>query len=295
MSDYTKEDAELMLERLMCDLAMREDNYHSGSCLGGNPSEFFFLLTHRVNVIPAVGGALFTLEDGNIFLHVDPTLNLRVVREALTEFANNHPYKKTITQKLLTNIDLLKIYESGNLKISLLIKAIETANDLVSWLDPKIELSKQVARVFGKELQEVEHCFLKEIGLPETYLDDLGDTEYRLGASEAEVLESEGKTDDKYMLRSMLLNHAVWGVRYEEIESHKDSIEVMYLSQSDREKLKLIWSMPSYISLFAIRTCIGLERQIQLKLDKACANQQLYIERLLNPEDFDDEDEDDCS
>lgn len=67
-----------------------------------------------------------------------------------------------------------------------------------------------------------------------------------------------------------LYDHSVWGPKYKDIQSRHTKMEDQLLSQDDIERLQFIASFPSYITLFAARVCIGIERVVSLNLDERC-------------------------
>ena len=241
-----------LLERLKIELAVRQDNNLVASGIGGNVSELFFLLSKKV--LPQYSDSEFEIHEtsnGIMFL-TNGSADIKVVRKKLTEFINSHPDKNDYTIEQITNTSFLRDQMVDTLDIKLLIKAIEKAKVVVSWLDPKMEIQKAIRESFAKENAELDKTYLTEMDLP---LDFLGK-------------DDEEGIDDRAFVREAVQNHPILGAKYKAQQARLLNMERNLISQEDLDRLNIIGSCPSYIALLVMRTMIGLERLVNLSLDE---------------------------
>jgi hypothetical protein len=239
------------LERLKIELGVRENNEHVGSGLGGEPSAFYFMLTHKVKAIPTKEKkASFSRIGANeIVLHVPHEPNLKQIRQELKTLIDNDPDKLLLNKDQLIDEQFLNSIENKTLDTRLLSNAVAEAKILVQWLDPKIELSNQINNLFDKETAAVEASFLKEMNLPANYFD-----------------KQEVGTYDP--MQFILDEHPVWGSKKKAIKQRHAAIDEALLSQDDLDHLTVLESYPSYITMFVFRAVVGLERAVALNLDE---------------------------
>lgn len=248
---------------LKTELAIRQNNEHVGSGLGGNTTELFFLLTHKVNIGQSLDDKFHvtTLDNGEVLCSVPSKPSSLEARKKLTSFINSHPGKVDVTQDQLSNISFLKDLGSKSLDIKLLITALEEATILANWLDAKIEVKNNIDKLFDKEHRALEVCFLKEMNLPESYFKDL-----------AKIIETQrgnsSFVEEDDPMKFMFNAHPVWGVKDKACKKRHEEMEFRLLSQEDLDRLNFIGTFPSYIGLFVFRSQIGIERLITLNLDE---------------------------
>lgn len=254
---------------LKTELAIKNNNEYVGSGLGGNISELFFLFTHKVNIGKSPDYKIhFNIVKDNIVCLVPHKPNLKDARKELTNFINNHLDKVNVIEQQLLNISFLKDLEGSTLDIKLLIHAIEVADILVNYLDSKIELKKHIDNLFSKEHAALESSFLKEINLPISYLEDLrkdSHKTYDINAYSGVTTASE-ETDNP--ISDMFYSHPIWGVKDKAVSKRHSEMNERLLSQEDLDKLNFIGTLPSYITLFVVRTKLGMERIVTLSLDE---------------------------
>jgi hypothetical protein len=239
-----------VLEKLKLDLSVRSDNEHIGSGLGGNHSEFFFLISHNVKIVASDDDdSHFVASNKDIILQLGKP-NIKQIRKELTDFIGTHPDKNNFSQSQLNDPAVLKDYAHLTLDTKLLLDATEKTLELASWLEPKVSLDKEINRLFAKEHKHIEHSFLKEMNLKLNYFED----------------DNKDYTNDP--VQKMFDAHPVWSVKDKDINKRAAAINNSLLSQSDLENLKLIGTFPSYIVLFIIRSIIGIETLVQLNLDE---------------------------
>lgn len=249
------ENAKKVLHKLKLDLATRQDNSHVGSKIGGNVSELFFLMTHRVkfeaskdDLVHFVAG-----ENDEVILESPVEHNISQARKALTEFYNSHPDKKELTQEQVTNPSFLRDLNSPSIEIKILIRVLEEALALQSWLDSKIAFRTQIREFFGKETKALQVHFLREMKLDDNYF---------------ATLPKEKETYQEDPMGRMFRKHPVWGVRNDAVNKRIQEIEDRLLSQEDNDKLKFIGSCPPHITLFVFRSIIQIDRIVTLNLDE---------------------------
>lgn len=134
--DELLEKAGKFYTKLRLELATKSDNEHVGSGMGGNASQFFFLLSHKVEIDTAPVSAFFSRVEGHrIRFHVPSKPDIKQVRQELTKFFDGHPDKLEVTNEQLLDSTFLKEHQSKSLEIKLLARAIEESKLLTEWLD----------------------------------------------------------------------------------------------------------------------------------------------------------------
>jgi hypothetical protein len=224
--------------------------------MGGNPSELFFLLSHKVKVGASSDGQVHIDRIGadSIRFSAAEDTKMKDIRQALTRFIDSHPDKKAVTSAQLSNPSWLRDQKNPTLEMHLLSRALEEAYALVESLDVKAKLKDQISEAFSHEYEEIEKFFLQDMRLPLSYFKDL------------EKKDREDRFNDP--MRGMLEKHPVWGVRYKASGKRQSDMENQLLSQEDFDKMNFIGSNPSYIALFAMRTIIQIERMVNMNLDE---------------------------
>jgi hypothetical protein len=258
---YTKEDydqkerdvkAQKALTKLKLELGMRETNEHSGSGLGGNASEYLFMLTHTVKVAGISEGSpsFSRVGSDDVIFYSPKKPNMRTVRQAFTKFLDvQFPDREIVTQEQLANPSFMRDLSSDKLEVKLFIRALEHTYELAKWLDLKLEMQRNLDELSSKECDALATLFLKEMSLPETYFQD--------------------HKDDKQDPMSRMLNrHPVWGARREAVGTRFGGMIKQLLSPEDNEKLQMIGAYPVHIALFALRSCVGIEKIVSLNLDE---------------------------
>lgn len=261
-----------VLESLLLELAVRSDNDHVGSGRGGNVSELFFLMSHTL--IPRWSKSDFQIRetDRGIEFCTNGKAPMSLVRESVTNFINQHPDKNSYTQEQITNPSFLRDLRPTSPDVLMLIKALEIGDEVVGWLDQKMALIKEIAKSFSKEEDAIEKQFLAEMNLPSNLFDKV-----EKPVRDEEILSKEayesGEYDDwEYSTvgeaRDCLNRHPNWGTRLKEIRKRRQEIEKLLISQEDLDKLNVMSSTPSYITLLAFRTKIGIDRLVALNIDE---------------------------
>ena len=239
------------LKKLILELGTRQDNFHVGSGLGGNPSQWWFLVNHEVKAIPT--------EDQNpswdrvgteeILLYVPEKFTMKQIRAALTEFYEKHPHRLDVNDQQVIEPAFLRDQPIRHVDAKIYTLAVESALELQKWLDLKIELNNEIHKVTSKERDVFRAAFLQEMKLPATYFEDHSDDE-----------------DDP--IEGMYEKHPVWGVKDAAVGARYKAMFDQLLSQEDRDRITFIGSCPSYVTLAAFRRIIGIERMVHLNLDE---------------------------
>jgi hypothetical protein len=281
MDDYHQSEldvkARTALHRLKMELSCREDNEHVGSGLGGNPSEFLFLLTHSVAVSGCAEGEPTFSRVGaeEILFRTPPKPSMGVLRRAFTKFLNEEfPNRPQITSSQLMNPSFLRDLGSNRIEVKLLIRALEQTYEVVKWLDLKREMQNKLSELCAKEQSDLANNFLKEMGLPVTYFHD--------------------HKDDKLDPMSRMLNkHPVWGARRDAAHKRYDEMCKQLISPEDNLRLQTIGAFPAYITLFVFRACVQIERIVSLNLDEldSCKFLSDINKEMEDEEDIDFDDD----
>lgn len=242
-------EAKDFVTKLRLELALRPDNEHVGSGLGGNISEFMFLVCHDIKVISSNDNKIKFSGAKEITISVPEKPNLKEAREELSKFIESHVDKLVITKEQAINISFIQDLKFSTLEKDLLIKGLKIAHDLVIWLDPKIRLQDKIAEVFDIEYKDVEGSFLKEMNLPSTYFKD---------------------QKDKYNnpVFAMFNKHPIWSAKNKEIIDRQNLMEEQLLSSDDITKMNLIGTLPAHLAVHIIRLVICVDRLVKLNLDE---------------------------
>ena len=276
--------AEKVLNDLKLDMSVRRNNDQSGSGLGGNSAELFFLMTHRVKFLASSDDKVHFTRGADLNeIHLASPLkfSLRQARLDFTDLYNSHPDKKDITEEQLMNLSFLKDLNSPHIEVKLLIHAIEEISILQKWLDSKIEYRKQMREFFQKEIDDLRIQFLKDMKLPTDYFAQLKAQRASWSKDEKDVYAGDP-------MGSMFSNHPVWGAKKDTVNKRISEVEDRLLSAEDNFKLKFLGSFPAHIALFVMRTIIQIERMVALNLDENenCASWLAKINKRVDaPED----------
>lgn len=249
--------AERAFTKLKMELAIRSDNPHVGSGLGGNVSELFFLMNHKIKfALSKTDVSSFERNGNEILFSVASKANMKQIRKALTEFYSNHPAKKDIAVEQIINPTYLKeTVINPTIDIKLLIQALEIGLDSQKWLDKKLDLRNHLCNLSDEEHHDLKVRFLLEIGLPSNYFETLPKNE--------EADEYEGDP-----VGYMFKHHPVWGVRDEAVSKRFHEMGNHLLSQEDMDRINFIGACPPHITLLIFRALISLERVVALNLDE---------------------------
>jgi len=267
---HRQEVSRKVLEKLLLELSIRSDNNHVGSGLGGNASEWWFLVNHEVKLkFSRTGLSEFKSNSGEIIFSVAKKPDMGQIRGALTAFFKTHPDKLDTTEEQLVNLSFLRDQPIRSTNAKIYLHAVQSCLELVKWLDIKIELDSEISKVISKEQDVFQAAFLKEMDLPATYFEDCDQ-------------------DDPF--EKMYHKHPVWGVKHAASAKRHSLMFAELLSQDDLDKMTFIGSCPSFITMPTFRRIVQIERLVRLNLDerKECDFLSL-INSTLDEDNFDDE------
>ena len=271
--DYYRQDkGRKVLEKLLLELSIRSDNEHVGSGMGGNASEWWFLVNHEIKIkfSPTVTSTFSGSSKPNeIVFSVAKKPDMKDIRRALTFFFKSHPDKLDTTEEQLVNLSFLKDQPIRSVNAKIYLHAVKTGLELVKWLDIKIALDGEISKVTSQEREVFQASFLKEMELPETYFEDCDE-------------------DDPF--EAMYRKHPVWGVKDAASSKRYKLMFDQLLSQEDLDKMTFIGSCPSFITMPTFRRLVQIERLVRLNLDerKECD----FLSRInstLDEDGFDEE------
>jgi len=250
------------ISTLKLDLSLRENNEHAGSGLGGNPSQFLYLMTRNIKSLHSKDGNVHVhLDNGDLVFTVPQDVKLLPLREALNRFWETCPNKEIATFKQLKDVSFLKDLCSDRMDIWMLIQALDVANELVVWLDRAKQFMTSTSDFFHVEKLDLERQFLLDMGLPADYLTKVRDLE-----KERSSARTVGNEPDHISI--MMRDHPVWGSKLKNLKARKDAVLAQILSEQDIQKLNMIGSFPDYISTFVLRSVIELDRIVVHNLDE---------------------------
>jgi len=105
-----------------------------------------------------------------------------------------------------------------------------------------------------------EAAFLKEVGLPTDYFDQDEPDDFDPTAYNERM--------ERVEMHKICENHPVWGAKISAVSKRRAQFVELLVSPEDIEKVNIISSFPKHITLFVIRSCIGIERMVALELDE---------------------------
>jgi hypothetical protein len=241
------------LEKLLMQLSVRSNNHLVGSGLGGNASEWWFLVNHKITIkLSTTEFGAFSISKTNpneIIFWVPVKPDLKQIRGALASFFVNHPNKLDTTEEQLINLSFLRDQPIRDINAKIYLHAVKVGLELIHWLDIKMELDNEMSKVSSKEKNVFRASFLKEMDLPATYFEDC-------------------EENDPFEV--MYYKHPIWGVRDAAVRKRYGLMFDQLLSQDDLDKMTFIGSCPSFITMPIFRRIICIERVVRLSLDKKC-------------------------
>ena len=261
-----QENARRHFGRLKLDTAVRSDNVHTGTGLGGSPSEFWFLLNHTIKVYMTEGDVSFSdASEANTIIARMPVSKdypLSKVRKTFQEFFASHKDRLDITKGQETDLKFLKTLEVKTIDARMFLEALELAQELAQWIDIKREFQSQTGALFAKETDFLQRKFLQELNLPTDYFVKL-DAKNK----DEETRDYEDLNSGDSMM-SIFKAHPVWGAKYKLMTERHALINDQLLSSEDNGKMKALNGYPLYIALQAIRSSLGIERLVAMNLDE---------------------------
>ena len=249
--------ASKVIEKLKLELSLRSNNDHVGTGFGGNPSQFLFIISQKIDVQKSPDGQPHFLEGppGWIVFQLERPVTMVAVRKAFDSFFASHPERNDFTMEQVSNPSFLRDHvKSPSINVQLLIKALEIGRELASLLDQKGEVLSVISKSFDKEIKALQVCCLKDLGFP---LDSIKDDEEK---DQKDIVSSK--------LRAVCRKHPVWGARIKEVQKREEKIAELMLSQEDLDKLNTMGSFPNYIAMFSVRTSIQIDRLVRFNLDE---------------------------
>lgn len=241
--------ARKVLEKLLLELSVRSNNEHVGAGLGGNASEWWFLVNHEVKLeLSSTGLSEFRSNLDQVIFSVAKKPDMGQIRGALTAFFKSHPDRLDTTEEQLVNLSFLRDQPIRSLNAKIYLHAVKSGLELVKWLDIKIALDGEISKVISQEREVLQSAFLKEMDLPSTYFEDID--------------------DDNDPIEAMYTKHPVWGVKDAALSKRYRTMFDQLLSQDDLDKITFIGSCPSFITMPAFRRLVQIERMVRLNLDE---------------------------
>jgi hypothetical protein len=230
------------LDFIKADLAIRPDNPHFGSGLGGNASEFLFLLSHDIKPVisytnPKKIGWVKNYDGIEMRIapkNKDQKRDVKVERNKLSSFIKQEfPDTPEISfEKLVGSIPTL---EPVTTDIKLLKQALQLSDKLVADLQHTLKLQKAIKTLSDKEEKDLRQAFGQEFGEVST---------------------------------KMIRKHPIYGPKLLNKENRFADMERLLLSETDLLNLKTIDSYPFYISTFCLRMILGIDLIVSLNLDE---------------------------
>src|SRR5574338_325649 len=246
--------------RFRLELGLRSNNEHAGSGLGGNPTEFWFVVNHNFKVYVDNTIMFETTGPNEITAYIPGHKGVKVadIRRAFSSFVASHPDRVDISNENLTNLSFLRDLKVNHPNAAAFIKGVEKAHELAHWADVKIAFQKEIHSFFGKEILFLETQFLKELGLSETYLQDLRDKNEKARKDGAIDYSDQNRGDDPSS--AMFKSHPIWGAKRKAILEREKVYVDNLLSQEDKDRMEFLGSLPPFVMLQVVRSIVQIDR-----------------------------------
>jgi hypothetical protein len=253
-----------IIRDLKIELALRKDNDLTGTGMGGNPSQLYYLMTHDVKVrYPLnINQVNIYQKDNVVVFDLLKGTSLKDIRKVFNNFWETCPDKNEFTQKNLADVSFVSHLDLQSADVHLLLYGLNIANDLVKWLDREAVLITQISSFFTKEYEATEYEFLAEMQLPGDYFKKFDERINKL------INEGKGCAHLKDPMRKVLHNHPVWGKRWDAISKRETSMMESLFSQEDLDKVNKIGSLPPHIALFVMRSIVTIDRLVKHNIDE---------------------------
>lgn len=266
--EYPGDIAMRNFNKFRTELGVRSNNEHVGSGLGGNPTEFWFILNHTVKVYVDNNIRFVDSKPNEITAYIPGTkdTSVRDIRKAFSEFVKDHPDKVELTDDTVRNVSYLRDVGAKHPNAEAYIRGLEKAYELSSWLDTKIEFQKQYHTLFGKEIKFLETQYLKEVGLPEDYF-EVSRKKHEEARKNKEIdYNDQNRGEDPN--GTMFKEHPIWGAKRKAVQAREKIFEDNLLSQEDKDRMQFIGALPGFVCIQVVRSIIGIERIVALNLDE---------------------------
>ena len=267
-----REDA---IDKLRIDLSVRVDNEFFGSGLGGDPSLFFFLMSHNIVVKKPTrdeGPIIWTngafdhqsnpLDKGiTLWLSAFPDkgkYKLVDVRNALATFVANHPDNKEVTFDQLKNLSWLKDQNLQTQYARYFMACIKEVEKIKLSLDEKMPTLKSIQDFISKERESIYSQVRSDFGLKEK--------------------------DPVYGLAS---RHPVYGPKIKELDTREERMRLDLIGEKDLTTMKTLVSFGTEVFMLPCRALIGIERLIKWSLDEIDDGKLFKMSPAMNMDNSD--------
>lgn len=271
MEDYEETPgriAQRNFNRFRIELGVRSNNEHAGSGLGGNPTEFLFVVNHTFKVYVDNTIRFADTASGEVIAYIPghKTVKISDIRKEFSAFVKNHPDKIEVTNEQLTNLSFIKDLKVNHANMLSFIKGVEKAHELAHWLDIKKSFQSEISALFKKEVEFLETQFLKEIGLSESYFKDQREKEEQNRKDRLIDYNDQNRGDSPY--NHMFIEHPIWGAKAKAAREREANMISNLLSKEDRDRMDFLGSLPSFVVLQVVRSIIHIDRIVALNLDE---------------------------
>lgn len=267
-----------VLDRLMVDLSVRTTNSQFDSGLGGNPSEFFFLLTHNVTIVhPNKDNICFKEQDGIILIFCPKDVTMSRLRHEFSSFYDQHADKREVNFDQLSDVSFLRDIRNPSLNLCLLMKCITLTNRFASSLKNKEDINKAIDIFFRDERTSLEkdlEIYLSWIEPPYVYNEGRTmefENMMRRGVTEEQMMEYDIFKDsnklEKDLFHSILNSLPAFKERNDDLKKRKETVLAATYSAEDDKLINKIISFPRSIMMLCIRKLIGIETIVKFNLD----------------------------
>lgn len=248
-----------LLFDLKMDLGVRPNNIDVGSGLGGNASEFYFLLSKDVylNLIEGNEISFEENKDNKLIIHCNKNEKLLNLRKKLTSFYNTHSDKMDIDFERLSHmmLNISQIENNLSKDINLLCDCFKIMETLSFSLKRKLKLNELLVHFFKNEIELIEIAFAKS-----------ANTERIPYPTSNSNNVAYWKKYKKFHSLMKLDPHTFNNLKDLE-KRHIDILELTY-SQNDLELIETINNFSDYIKIVPFRLYIGIDILISLRLDE---------------------------
>lgn len=232
--------AQYIFDSVKSELSIRSNNYYTPTKMGGNPTEFFFTLTHKIQpeLVEGIANHSFVEIDSNsIKLNISSSEKnkLRGIRLALSDFIKSKNYNNQVSVDDIKSMEFLRNHIDKSEDIPTLINALKISNKLNKILTEKRKILNEIRLIFEKERNVIVNEYIKEMNI--IHANDVID-----------------KNNNPIWCE--LHKHPIYSKELDETTRRHNLYIDNILSKNDYKLWSKILTFPMYITLFCTRTVL---------------------------------------
>lgn len=258
---------------LLGDLAVRSDNYYTGTKRGGNPTQLFYLLSNELYWQSTRDKEVtFSKSDGLLVISVpveilesvkkEKPAPLGLLRDALDDHCASLLSIQEVTKEQLMDPSWLENQNVQSAQLKLYLSYLKKICAFKQELQVKDKAYDEYSKIFEKETNALKKKYLEEIGLT----------------------EEEEKAC--FVLGSTFNTHPVYKPQLSKIGKRRSKVMDALFSEEDKNLLKTVNVMPSFVTILTMRL-VNIEFLVKYSLDDYVGNDKFDSLKIkLSAEDI---------